>query len=494
MADDPAKEAPALRAATSPAGPLAQGGRGPAVRVVRSKVHGLWHFLLSLAQRPNTSEVPRALYTASPFDTLAARDAMARFERIREMLAVGGSFKGFPKARGAGFWLEDFFTIQAALSRDLEDFSGRTLALLPPAAHNDLLAIMREFEPAYDALLWAPSSSALALFEKQVVARLESQRFREGLETIGAFYGAKWPDGQPALVSLVPLPGKGLNFAHRYSTFQEYEVRLQDVDFAGHASTITHEICHALFDSQTLDLQRRLDERFRSDPRPLASLAYRTLDEALATALGDAWMYTHLGGDLNALSNWYNERYVDGMARALLPTIVEYLKSLRTLDEPFADAAVAAFAAAFPGAHRDLRLRLRHFPTTLLTDGEIFDRRVVVAELKKRFQLGSVSSSSPIANQFNASDFARPGEATFIIVAPPSSANQLVELAGNVPEIKSQLLRLPASGNTLLVTSLSPNRVLVVVRARNLEEAKRGFEQLDSARTEWRDEDLLVSF
>ncbi len=84
------------------------------------------------------------------------------FRKLRDKcFSHGYSYLGYPEKRKEMGWsVNQFFDLQAAKSRDLDDFLGRTTSVLPPSAHRELFKILSKFEPVYEKLIWIPSKDS----------------------------------------------------------------------------------------------------------------------------------------------------------------------------------------------------------------------------------------------------------------------------------------------------------------------------------------------
>jgi hypothetical protein len=122
----------------------------------------------------------------------------------------------------------------------------------------------------------------------------------------------------------------------------------------GQWPVVAHEMFHAWFSSAPIDKQVALVERFVASNDPLAQPAYAILDEVLATAFGNglvARAVDRADYDRRAAraQGFYNDPYIDGVAKALLPALEKRLAAHGTAFDPdFVAEYLAAAHAAFP--------------------------------------------------------------------------------------------------------------------------------------------------
>jgi hypothetical protein len=71
------------------------------------------------------------------------------------------------------------------------------------------------------------------------------------------------------------------------------------------------------------------------------------LNESLATALGNGYVFTKLRGKENS-GNWYRNRFINLMAKEIYPIVTEYLASGRAMDKTFVDRYIQTYDTRFP--------------------------------------------------------------------------------------------------------------------------------------------------
>jgi hypothetical protein len=117
---------------------------------------------------------------------------------------------------------------------------------------------------------------------------------------------------------------------------------------------VAHEMFHAWFSGSPIDKQIALVERFVATNDPLAQPAYAILDEVLATAFGNGLVARAVDRSdydkrLGRKLGFYNDTYIDGVAKALLPALEKRLAAHGTVfDADFVAEYLAAVHGAFP--------------------------------------------------------------------------------------------------------------------------------------------------
>ena len=97
-----------------------------------------------------------------------------------------------------------------------------------------------------------------------------------------------------------------------------------------------HEIFHILYDEQSVVLKKDIEKWFVSNPSRNSRYAFLLLNEALATALGNGYVYGQLNGKEDA-GAWYNRKYINLMAKKIYPLVKEYIVKHQSIDRLFVD-------------------------------------------------------------------------------------------------------------------------------------------------------------
>lgn len=123
---------------------------------------------------------------------------------------------------------------------------------------------------------------------------------------------------------------------------------------SGQWPVVAHEMFHAWFSASPIDKQAALVASFVASKDPIAQPAYAILDEVLATAFGNGLVaravdkadYERRLGHPNG---FYNDTFIDAVAKALLPALEKRIAAHGTVFDPdFVAEYLAAAQAAFP--------------------------------------------------------------------------------------------------------------------------------------------------
>lgn len=402
------------------------------LRPVASKFTGLAVFLASIAGQEGGTSAFRRLYEASAFGSLDSDSVKS--DAVRRFAALGLSdddhvFSGYPPTHGQTVGAWSSFRIATAKATSWDDLRDRTAGLFPNEVQQIILEAMQDIEPAYDALLWDPYGPAV----RGQVATFEAYARRHDLgplvRSLALFYGASWPDGLPLWVAFHPAPPGGFSAtvagnvvtSRMPAGFDDYDV---------YASVMLHELSHRLYSEQPPALAWQIQETMLGEPSQSREFAYRWLDEALATAANNGWAYRQLADSLDA-GPWYDDPVINGYARALYPSVAEYLESGREIDAPFLRSAVAAFETTFPEALTDPRVLFAF--SSIVTD-ETEDVDALLGPLYERYRLRGTTTTNEFSDASIAAALGTPG-LTVVLVTDPSPEKEVL-LGRHLPGVR----------------------------------------------------------
>jgi hypothetical protein len=109
-----------------------------------------------------------------------------------------------------------------------------------------------------------------------------------------------------------------------------------------------HEVFHILYDEESVDFKKRIEDAFINNPSPNSRYAYLLLNEALATSLGNGYVYGQLHGAEDT-AVWYRRKYTNLIAKKIYPLVKAYIISGKALDKDFIDQYIQVFDYNFSG-------------------------------------------------------------------------------------------------------------------------------------------------
>ena len=235
----------------------------------------------------------------------------------------------------------------------LEDFKLRSTGLIPNTDLIKLSSILSEFLPIYRQLVYNPIKDK---FEKQLESFSDYIKlknipgyFRMGL----TFYNSVWDNSIPLKIAFYPLPNsKGFTA----EAFDNYAVSALQTDLKNYDELLgimLHEVFHIIYDEQSLTVKRNLAEWFKSNASPISNYAYLLMNEALATVLGNGYVYAKLNGQIDT-TNWYNQKYINLMAKKIYPLVSQYILANKPMDQDFVNEYIKLYQDCFSNWTREL--------------------------------------------------------------------------------------------------------------------------------------------
>jgi hypothetical protein len=303
--------------------------------------------------------------------------------------------------------------IAAVQASDMADFFDRIAGILPNEQLLVLKDVLKQAEFYYDELIFKNSKVAI---EKQLAElKLYNYKTKAAFLRLKTFYGTTWPENFPFTVAIYPIPGSlGNTTATPHNNSLVMGLLTGETNYASRIGVAMHEIGHVLYEEQPLALQWKLDSAFMSNSSLSAPYAYSYIDEALATACGNGWMYEFLTGHLDN-TDWYNDVYIDKYARALYPMVKGYIDNFKTIDRRFINSAITIFEQQFPDAayEYDNIFNKVNFYTDA-SDNEQY--RSIMNLMNRYYRVSSSHSSYPISDEQSIALAANSAGTQFFII------------------------------------------------------------------------------
>ncbi len=367
------------------------------VEFVANRIHSLLVFVSTISGDPHGSTAIKELFEKSSFNSNESKQKIKQFEGLDSAFQRYIAFEGIPKERKKGLSVEKMIWIQSAFATSLDDLSQRTIGIIRYDEQSQFFEVLKYFEPIHDQLLWKPNSKELeqtaTLFQKKAVQWKLDDLFKKAVK----FYDSKWPETQKFRVSLFPIPkGSNHSIASSYGAFESVGVIIGEKDIEGRFGVIFHELCHSLYDAQSLEFQNQLSKWYQENRSPYSRMTYSWMNETLATILGNAWAYSKITGKLEKTS-WYAQPTIDGFAKALYPEVLKYLEGNQSLDQKFVEASIQVFQKTFPDSIKELGSLLTNL--SFFTDGSFGTSRTMAKDLRGVFRIQSMGYSSPINHE-----------------------------------------------------------------------------------------------
>lgn len=315
----------------------------PTINITYSKLLATYDFIKKLSDNYPDNESKRAIQS-SKFYTQHFIGLIKQFDTLS--IYESYEFQAYPTGQKTPVMTTSIIEKHLINSRSIQEFKSQAFGIIPNTELFLFSHILSEFEPVYDSLVYIPNKTE---FEKQL-AELKyfvqksnlSKFFQKGL----IFYDTQWDNSIPIDIAVIPSVSKGGFTAKAFlnNAISEVPINFKENDVL--FSVLMHEIYHNLYDGQSLELKLKIQTWFNNNASKNSQYAYLLLNEALATALGNGYVYEQLNGKTEN-ADWYNVKYINLMAKQIYPIVKEYLKQNKPIDKNFVDHYIALYDSNF---------------------------------------------------------------------------------------------------------------------------------------------------
>lgn len=319
-------------------------GQTPAFRVTYSEPLAVFQFVDHLSSNAPGNPF-KQLFDTSRFNDAKYKALLAQYDSLT--IDYGYEYTAYPYAQKIGGSTQSLLEKSLIHSTSIRDFTMDALGILPNKDLFTLSAILTAFQPVYLALVYQP-------YKEQFDGQLRNLRdltvsgkvdawFRTGI----TFYHSSWDSSIPFNLCFYPYPNTS-----RFSATALYNNSISALptslaDPKKLLSVTIHEIFHILYDEQSLAFKKQLESWCLSNPSKNSRYAFLLLNEALATAMGNGYVYGQLNGREDTAS-WYRRKYTNLMAKAIYTLVKTYISSQKPIDQAFLDEYIRLYDNRFP--------------------------------------------------------------------------------------------------------------------------------------------------
>lgn len=363
----------------------------------------------------------------------------------------------------------DLLCIAAITANTNEEFFEKIIGFYPNTDYLKLKQVVLCVEPFYDSFIYTKKNKSVIKDKTRELQSL-SPKLNQLFDKFKIFYGSTWDKSIPFNLAIYPIEGnRGQTTATPHANSLEMGFLTKEDDNFELLSIGMHEMCHVLYDEQSLIKQQRIDSVFTDSTNTYYKMAYRYFDEALATALGNGYAYKYLSNELDS-GEWYNDRYINLYAKALYPLVEQYLNQNRFIDKEFIVKSIEVFRKTFPNAIYDIEPLLIKVDVYFDADTDQ-ERNSVFGMMNNIFRVYSSNTSTPINDKVSLSNIKQSPETQFIII----HKNQIKNIALIKPLFKT-LTTLPPNKKNLLISFLDKNkRAVFIILVENEAKLKEAF-------------------
>ncbi|HMI61788.1 MAG TPA: hypothetical protein VK518_12795 [Puia sp.] len=285
-------------------------------------------------------------FTASAYNQAKYKNLILRFDSLTFNYAY--EFPTFPIGSKMPGLTDRLLKKNMIDCGSLEDFKFRSLGLIPNAELLELTAILEEFTPVYRELIYMPNKDKFDQQLKSLSAYIISKNIPAYFEMGLRFYGTTWDNSIPFEIVLYPLPNPKGFTAEAFINNAVSAIPTDEKDFDGMLGIMLHEIFHMIYNEQPLKIKQDVSRWFTANPSKCGNYAYWLMNEAFATVLGNGYVYRSLSGKLDT-GVWYNQKYINLMAKKMYPLVTEYISKKRSLDQDFINRYIKIYEDNYSG-------------------------------------------------------------------------------------------------------------------------------------------------
>jgi len=251
-------------------------------------------------------------------------------------------YTAYPYGQKIGGSTESLLRKELISAIDLKDFRLKAIGIIPNADLQTLSEVLSAFEPVYQKLIYEPGKSTfmkqLCHLRKLIDSVNVVDYFDAGLKV----YNASWDRSVPFQFVFYPMPGtRGFNATALYNI----AISGLPADLTNYnklLSVMLHEIFHIEYDEQSLVTKKNIEQWFIENPCKTSRYAYLLFNEAMATAMGNGYVYSQLNG-IEDTAAWYNRKYTGAMAKKMYPLVKSYILNGKPIDQSFINTYIQLY-------------------------------------------------------------------------------------------------------------------------------------------------------
>lgn len=404
---------------------LAFGQNEPTINITYSKLLATYDFIEKLSDNYPDNDSKRT-FQSSKFHIQHYIDLIKQYDTLN--IYESYEFQGYPTGQKTPVMTTSLIEKHLINTTSIQEFKSQTFGIIPNTELFLFSHILSEFEPVYDSLVYFPNKPE---FEKQLTELKYfvqksnlSNYFQKGL----IFYNSQWDNSIPIDIAVIPSISKGGFTAKAFlnNAISEVPVNFKENDIL--FSVLMHEIYHTIYDGQSLELKLKIQSWFNNNSSKHSQYAYLLLNEALATALGNGYVYEQLNGKPEN-ADWYNVKYINLMAKKIYPLVMEYLLQNKQIDKNFVDKYIVSYDNNFSNWTNELAY--------------LFTNRFVITDnaddlnyFNKNYRYASLYKSQTPINQSSLEQM-KETPITKLVIISSDNKNKLNLVKAMFPELKN---------------------------------------------------------
>jgi len=284
-------------------------------------------------------------FQKSKYNTENYKNIISRFDKLT--IDYSYPFDEFPYGSKIPMQTRDILKKNLIETTNLNDFKLRSIGILPNKTLSELTEIISTFTPIYNELIYNPNKEQ---FEKQLVEiskYSKEHKIEDFFETGLLFYNSSWDNSIPFEIAFYPLPNSQSFTAQAFYNNFISAIQTNLKDYKDLFCVMLHETFHIIYNEQSLEVKNNINKYFKENKSENSNYSYQILNEVLATALGNGYVYEKLDGKIDS-NDWYYHKYIDLLARKIYPLVTDYIAQKKPMDRNFIDNYIRIYDENFP--------------------------------------------------------------------------------------------------------------------------------------------------
>jgi hypothetical protein len=352
--------------------PLDAQVHSPIINIKFSKLFATFEFVKNLSDSYPENKY-KEIYRASEYNTENYNSLLAQFDTLNTYESY--HFQKYPVGLKIPGNTDAILTKNLISSETIQEFKESSFGIIPSADLYAFSQIIEAFTEVYDSLIYQPNKLKFDAKLKHLNAFAHSSNLGMYFEQGISFYNSQWDNSIPFEIAITPsLKEVGFSATASFNNamsevplgFNEYDILF---------SVLMHEIYHILYDEQSAEFKWELKKWFDENASKNNQYALLLLNESLATALGNGYVYERINQKIDS-ADWYNVKYINLMAKAIYPMLQEYLAYAKPIDKEFVDRYIHIYDTQFSQWAKELEnlFTYRYFITNREEDNYYFKK------------------------------------------------------------------------------------------------------------------------
>jgi len=319
-------------------------GQKTTFKIKYSEKLAVFIFLQNLSEN-YPENVFKTEFIKSKYNNEHYKDIISKFNQLNIFYSF--RFEEYPYGSKKSMQTEDILKKNMIETETLADFKLRSMGIVPNKTLSDLAEYISVFTPIYNELIYNPNKEK---FEKQIIEITKyanENQIEDYFKTGLIFYNSAWDASIPFEIAFYPLPNsKGFTaqaFCNNFISAIQTDLKSYKDLF----SVMLHETYHIIYDEQSLKVKIEIDRYFNENKSNCSNYAYQLMNEALATALGNGYVYEKLDGKVDT-NDWYGIKYINLIAKQIYPLVTAYIEQKKPIDKNFIDTYIKLYEENFP--------------------------------------------------------------------------------------------------------------------------------------------------